>query len=65
MGDKLQAMVINVSADDRKIGLSIKALQEKEENNGVIPEEYMPKTQEGPSTLGDLLKAAAGENSQK
>lgn len=65
VGDKLQAMVINVSADDRKIGLSIKALQEKEENNGVIPEEYMPKTQEGPSTLGDLLKAAAGENSQK
>ncbi len=65
VGDKLQAMVINVSADDRKIGLSIKALQEKEENNGVIPEEYMPKAQEGPSTLGDLLKAAAGENSQK
>ena len=64
-GDNLQAMVINVSADDRKIGLSIKALQEKEENNGVIPEEYMPKAQEGPSTLGDLLKAAAGENSQK
>ena len=65
VGDNLQAMVINVSADDRKIGLSIKALQEKEENNGVIPEEYMPKAQEGPSTLGDLLKAAAGENSQK
>ena len=65
VGDNLQAMVINVSADDRKIGLSIKALQEKEDNNGVIPEEYMPKAQEGPSTLGDLLKAAAGENSQK
>ncbi|NQS71453.1 MAG: 30S ribosomal protein S1 [Desulfobulbaceae bacterium] len=64
VGDTLQAMVINVSADDRKIGLSIKALQEKEENHGVIPEEYMPKSQ-GPSTLGDLLKAAAGENSQK
>ncbi len=64
-GDTLQAMVINVSADDRKIGLSIKALQEKEDNNGVVPEEYMAKAQEGPSTLGDLLKAAAGENSQK
>lgn len=64
-GDSLQAMVINVSADDRKIGLSIKALQEKEENNGVIPEEYMAKAQEGPSTLGDLLKAAAEENAQK
>ncbi|NLZ18380.1 MAG: 30S ribosomal protein S1 [Desulfobulbaceae bacterium] len=65
VGDNLQAMVINVSADDRKIGLSIKALQEKEDNNGVVPEEYMPKAQEGPSTLGDLLKAAAEENSQK
>lgn len=65
VGDNLQAMVINVSADDRKIGLSIKALQEKEENDGVIPEEYMPKAQAGPSTLGDLLKAAAGETSQK
>lgn len=57
-------MVINVSSDDRKIGLSIKALQEKEENDGVIPEEYMPKTQNNStSTLGDLLKAAAGDES--
>ena len=53
------------SAADRKIGLSIKALQEKEENNGVIPAEYISKAQEAPSTLGDLLKAAAEENSQK
>ena len=65
VGDKLQAMVINASAADRKIGLSIKALQEKEENNGVIPAEYISKAQEAPSTLGDLLKAAADENSQK
>ena len=65
VGDKLQAMVINVSPDDRKIGLSIKALQEKEESGGAIPEEYKPKAPEGPSTLGDLLKAAAEENAQK
>lgn len=63
-GDMLQAMVINVSPEDRKIGLSVKALQEKEET-GAIPEEYMPKPQEGPSTLGDLLKAAAEESAQK
>ena len=64
VGENLQAMVINVSSDDRKIGLSIKALQEKEENDGVIPEEYMPKTQNNStSTLGDLLKAAAGDES--
>ena len=61
--DTLKAMVINVSADDRKIGLSIKALQEKEDNNGEIPEEYLQKSQnDGPSTFGDLLKAAAGED---
>jgi small subunit ribosomal protein S1 len=62
----LKAMVINVSADDRKIGLSVKALQEKEDNNGAIPEEYVQKVQSsGPSTFGDLLKAAAGEETNK
>ncbi len=63
----LKAMVINVSADDRKIGLSVKALQEKDDNNGAIPEEYLQKAQnDGPSTFGDLLKAAAaGEDVNK
>nr|WP_320010411.1 30S ribosomal protein S1 [uncultured Desulfobulbus sp.] len=63
VNDTLQATVINVSADDRKIGLSVKALQEKDDNNGALPDEYMQNTQsEGPSTIGDLLKAAAGED---
>jgi len=66
INDILKAMVINVSADDRKIGLSVKALQEKEDNNGAIPEEYVQKVQSsGPSTFGDLLKAAAGEDTNK
>jgi len=66
VNDTLKAMVINVSADDRKIGLSVKALQEKEENNGAIPEEYLQKAQSAaPSTFGDLLKAAAGEDTNK
>ena len=66
VNDILKAMVINVSADDRKIGLSVKALQEKEENNGAIPEEYLQKAQSAaPSTFGDLLKAAAGEDPNK
>ncbi|WP_448871478.1 30S ribosomal protein S1 [Desulfobulbus propionicus] len=66
VNDTLKAMVINVSADDRKIGLSVKALQEKEENNGAIPEEYLQSSpSEGPSTIGDLLKAAAGEDLNK
>lgn len=66
VNDVLKAMVINVSADDRKIGLSVKALQEKDDNNGAVPEEYLQKAQSsGPSTFGDLLKAAAGEDSNK
>ncbi|ADW16235.1 SSU ribosomal protein S1P [Desulfobulbus propionicus DSM 2032] len=66
VNDTLKAMVINVSADDRKIGLSVKALQEKEDNNGAIPEEYLQKAQSGgASTFGDLLKAAAGEDINK
>jgi small subunit ribosomal protein S1 len=66
INDTLQAMVINVSADDRKIGLSVKALQEKDDNNGAVPEEYVQKVQSsGPSTIGDLLKAAAGEDVNK
>jgi len=66
VNDTLKAMVINVSADDRKIGLSVKALQEKEDNNGAIPEEYLQKAQSAaPSTFGDLLKAAAGEDTNK
>ena len=66
VNETLTAMVINVSADDRKIGLSVKALQEKDDNDGAIPEEYLQKAQSsGPSTLGDLLKAAAGEDQDK
>jgi small subunit ribosomal protein S1 len=66
VNDTLKAMVINVSADDRKIGLSVKALQEKDDNNGAVPEEYVQKAQSaGPSTFGDLLKAAAGEDVNK
>jgi small subunit ribosomal protein S1 len=66
VNDTLKAMVINVSADDRKIGLSVKAMQEKEDNNGAIPDEYLQKAQSAaPSTFGDLLKAAAEENTSK
>jgi small subunit ribosomal protein S1 len=66
VNDTLKAMVINVSADDRKIGLSVKAMQEKDDNNGAIPEEYLQKAQAtSSSTFGDLLKAAAGEDTNK
>lgn len=55
VGDSLSARVINVSAKDRKIGLSIKALTEEPE--GAAYAEYKQKqTKSGPSTLGDLMK---------
>ncbi len=55
VGDSLTARVINVSAKDRKIGLSIKALTEEPE--GATYADYKQKqTKSGPSTLGDLMK---------
>lgn len=65
VGDTLKAMVINVSAEDRKIGLSLKALEEGGDK-GATPEEYAKKAQKtGPSTFGDLLKAAAGSEEEE
>jgi len=63
VGDTLKAMVISVSSDDRKIALSIKALEEGDEESA--KEEYEKKQQSsGPSTFGDLLKAAADEQAE-
>ena len=63
VGDTLKAIVINVSAKDRKIGLSIKTLEEEGEEGAA--ENYAKKKEEAaaaaPSTFGDLLKAAAGD----
>ena len=59
VGDTLKAMVISVSSDDRKIALSVKALED-----GVSKEEYEQKASSGPATFGDLLKAAADDKSE-
>jgi len=66
VGDTLKAMVISVSSDDRKIALSIKALDEGEDA-GRTKEEYEQKQQasSGPSTFGDLLKAAADDRNDE
>ncbi len=67
VGDTLKAIVINVSAKDRKIGLSIKTLEEDGEEGAA--ENYAKKKEEAaaaaPSTFGDLLKAAAGDDKEK
>jgi small subunit ribosomal protein S1 len=54
VGDKLQVKVINVSSKDRKIGLSIKALDTSGDKDTV--QDYKKKQTAGPSTIGDLLK---------
>jgi small subunit ribosomal protein S1 len=54
VGDNLQVKVINVSSKDRKIGLSIKALDEDSSEDTL--KEYKKKPAAGPSTIGDLLK---------
>ncbi len=64
VGDALKAMVISVSSDDRKIALSTKALEEGDEE--AVKEEFEQKKQaQGPSTLGDLLKAAADQDEEE
>ncbi len=54
VGDKIKVMVINVSAKDRKIGLSLKALEAGADESGGY--EDFKKQASGPSTIGDLLK---------
>ncbi len=65
VGDILKAIVINVSAKDRKIGLSVKTLEGDGEEDAVS---YKPvdkdQADNSPSTFGDLLKAAAESGNQ-
>ncbi len=66
VGDTLKAIVINVSAKDRKIGLSVKTLEGEDEEAAV--EKFKRAEQAAqdaaPSTFGDLLKAAAAEGGE-
>lgn len=52
VGDDLKTRVINVSAKDRKIGLSIKALDDNETDYS----QYASKEAEAPTTIGGLIK---------
>ncbi|MBU0680506.1 MAG: 30S ribosomal protein S1 [Proteobacteria bacterium] len=55
VGDTLETKVINVSAKDRKIGLSIKALTDAPGEGSM--NDYKKDEQSGPSTLGDLFQS--------
>jgi small subunit ribosomal protein S1 len=52
--DVIQAKVINVSKDDKKIGLSIRKLDEPDEKAGY--KSYVNNRQEATSNLGDLFR---------
>ena len=65
VGDILKAIVTNVSAKDRKIGLSIKTLEGDEEDGSVeYSQSESSSADRSPSTFGDLLKAAAENGGQ-
>jgi small subunit ribosomal protein S1 len=53
--DVIQAKVINLSREEKKIGLSIKQLEENDEKDGY--KRYMSSSREATSNLGELLKA--------
>ncbi len=53
-GEEIQAKIIHVSAEDRRLGLSIKQIKEDEERRK--PREYSRSGPEAGQSLGDLLK---------
>jgi small subunit ribosomal protein S1 len=60
VGDELEAVVLNVDMNDRKIGLSIKSLQSAIEKAEL--EDYMGSQKEATSNLGELLKGGLLKN---
>ncbi len=63
VGDTLETKVINVSAKDRKIGLSIKALTDAPGEGSM--NDYKKEEQAGPSTFGDLLQSKLEEDKEE
>ena len=54
IADRITAKVINISPKDRKIGLSIKKVEEQEERSNY--DDYMNSAKAATSNLGELLK---------
>ncbi len=54
VGDEKEVMIIDIDADDRKIGLSIKAIAKAEQ--GIDYRAYLTSSGSGMGTLGDALK---------
>jgi small subunit ribosomal protein S1 len=62
-GDELEAVVLNVDATERKIGLSVKALRSANEKAELAS--YLLSQGEATSSLGDLLKEELKKNGDK
>ena len=58
-GDSVQAKIIHVSADERRLGLSVKQLKDDDERRK--PKDYQSGNNEVVTTLGDLLKQKMDE----
>ena len=56
-GVSIEAKVIHVSAEERRLGLSIKQLKDEEEMKK--PKEFRSGSADSGQTLGDLLKQAS------
>lgn len=54
IGDRITAKVINISPKDRKIGLSVKKVEEQEERGNY--DDYLNSGKAATSNLGELLK---------
>jgi len=61
-GDQIEARIIHVSADDRRLGLSIKQIKDEEERKK--PREFSRTGPESGQTLGDLLKLKMEDNDE-
>ena len=59
-GQEIEAKVIHVSAEERRLGLSIKQIKDDEDRRK--PKEFHAGPQEAGQSLGDLLKAAQENN---
>lgn len=63
LGDELEAVVLNVDTDERKIGLSVKQLSNQKEKDNINA--FMGAQEKATSNLGDLLQGAMGQDSEE
>ncbi len=63
VGETISAMVINIDPQDRKIGLSVRSLKEKDEKDEI--ERYMAGQKSGAPSLGRLIQEEMEKKAQQ